>query len=90
MFLVFKVPADHIKGDIGTRMTDMGITIDGHPADIHLHLASLNRGKRIFFPRERIIDVYGHLLHATSLANGWKNIYFMGVLVVSHTIFHFN
>jgi hypothetical protein len=61
-------------------MTDMSVAIDGHPADIHLHLPRLYWDKSIFFSRERIIDVYGHLLHATSLANGWKNIYFMGVL----------
>jgi hypothetical protein len=53
-------------------MTDMGITIDGHPADIHLHLPGIYRDKSIFFSCEGIIDVYGHLLHATSLAMDGK------------------
>ena len=55
-----EVTIDDVKGDQGTRMTNMGTVVYRYPTHIHAGFARRERDKRLFFSRQGIVKTQGH------------------------------
>src|SRR5262249_32971202 len=56
-------PEQHVEDDDRPRIADMGIVIDGRPADIHAHCLGIDRREDVLRSRESIVEFQrGHKL----------------------------
>ena len=58
---MFKIPADGVEDDHGSRVSDMNEVVNGRAADVHAYFAGLDRDKFFFVHGECIEDFHGIL-----------------------------
>ena len=56
-------PGQHVEHHHGAGVADMGAVIDRRPADIHAHMAGIERGETLALPRQAVVQAQtGHLV----------------------------
>src|SRR5262249_15260013 len=53
-------PIEHIECHDRPRIADMHVVVDGRPADIHAHMALVERYEWFLLTRQRVVDDEGH------------------------------
>ena len=51
-----QVAEEHIEGDSGAGMAQMGVAIDGRSADVHAHIGGMQGLEALFLARQRIVN----------------------------------
>ena len=54
---VAQVAEDEVKGDGRTGVAQVGVTVDGGPADIHAHVRSMQGNELLLLAGQCIVDV---------------------------------
>ena len=55
-----EIAVDHVEDDIGAGMADMTVVIDRHAADVHFHLAGIQRNEFFLTGRKGIVNSQCH------------------------------
>ena len=51
-------PCEHVENHGRTRVTDMGVAVHGRSADVDRDMLGVERLKRLFLPRQRVVDLH--------------------------------
>ena len=71
---VAEQPKQHVENDDGPRVADVREVVDRRPADVHAHVAGIDRLERLLAPRQRIVERESHAAPmAKPCHQGWRD-----------------